>query len=143
MRDPSPCTGYPSLEDFLKTLSAGRRNTIERYIISIGSHFQSLVEEVIYLHENLPPVISRLKGIRDELDCWHRGANCVILGGSSVSALSGVMLLYAILIAPATAGTSLAAVARTLSGLGAFTSIGSILLNNIIVVKVVTASYKI
>jgi len=110
----------------LKTLSGGQRNTVERYIICIGSHFQSLVEEVIYLHKSLPPVISRLKQIRDELDCWHRGANCIILGGSAVSALSSVMLLYAILIAPVTAGTSLAAVAGTLSGLGASASIGGI-----------------
>ena len=123
--------GYQSLEELLRPLSGGQRNTVERYINRIGSHFQSLVNEVIYLHQNLPTIISRLKEIRDELDCWHRGTNCVIMSGSTASAISSALLLYSMLIAPVTAGTSLAAVAGTLSALGASTSIGGMVTDSV------------
>lgn len=109
--DPEPT----SLEEVILSLSGGKRKIVERYLNSMESHFQIMVEKAGHIHDNIPNVISRLESLKDNLDKWHRGTNLVIAGGSTVSAVAA---LFALLSAPATEGASLA-VACSIGGCAA------------------------
>ena len=99
--NPVPVT----LEEVILSLSGGMRNRIERYLNNMESHFQIMVEKAGRIRDNIPDVISRLESIKDNMDKWHKGTNVAIAGGSTVSAIAA---LFALLLAPATGGASIA-----------------------------------
>ena len=106
------------MEDFLLSLSGGKRNTVERYVNNINSTFQDLVKHVGGIHNLIPTVISKLESIKDDLDEWHKRTNIAIAGGATTSAIASVS---GILSAPATMGASVmlsVAVAGSLTALG-------------------------
>lgn len=114
-----------SLSELFSNLGGAEAHRAKQYVDSIMSNYNEFVEELCNLHQNLPNMIARLKIVRSEVDERHRTASCGVLAGSTVSAVGGIASLFALLLAPVTAGTSVAAVAATGTLLGAFTSIGA------------------
>ena len=94
------------------------RDVAQKVQIAVSS-YQIMLQELQYIDDNLPDLLSEIKAIQALVDKRHRNCNKGIIGGCTTSIAGGAFILGGILAAPFTFGASIG-----LSAVGAALTIG-------------------